>query len=248
MFNPKEVAFALVTFYPKWYTDQLKNISQTDKIRGDLALQFINQALSLGFQVVVVDGKSSRNFQNKLKTFSKLHILKRQGIKRAPAKRKSLLAASKLPKVKTIILCEAEKVSILKNIRQIIEPILENSVDIVIPKRQENLFKKTYLAYMYTSETEGNRLYNQQLQSHNIIPKNISFDWFFGPRALSNKPKILSLFRKKFMEEQNTISEYSDPEELSNILFFPIVTALKKGYNVKNMGGSFFLPPISKVK
>lgn len=69
MYNPNLIAFALITSYPKWYKGKLKNYSQTDKIRGDLALEFIQKATSMGFQLIVADGKSSRSFQKQLKVY-----------------------------------------------------------------------------------------------------------------------------------------------------------------------------------
>lgn len=247
--NPQEIAFALITYYPKWYQGKLRSFSQTDKIRGDLALNFIQKATTLGFRLVVVDGKSSKSFHKQLKNFTHIKVVKKRSPKRAPAKRQAFKSASKIDGVKVIVACEPEKVSVLDSVDTFTKPVLENRADIVVLKRQENLFKKTYPDYMYESESEGNRLYNEQLKLNRLL-KEDGWDLFFGPRAFSNNPKVLSLFVKKFhfpIKKQRPLEEYFDPEEYSNALYFPIVLALKKGFRVKNVEIPFSYPKLQKL-
>lgn len=247
--NPQEIAFAVITYYPKWYNGKLKSTSHTDKIRGDLALEFLQKTISMGFHLIVVDGKSSRSFKQLLKNFPRIKLIKKLSPKRSPAKRQAFKAASEIDGVKVIIACEGEKVSLLDSIVPIVEPILENKADIVVPKREENLFKETYPDYMYQSETEGNKLYNEQLIIHNLIKKEAVLDMFFGPRAFCNNPKVLSLFFKKFhfQKDQKSLEEYFDPEEYSNALYFPIIIALQKKFRVKSVEIPFSYPKLQKM-
>lgn len=245
----QEVAFALITFYPKWYKGKLRSISHTDKIRGDLTLEFIKKASGLEYQLVVVDGKSSRSFRLELKNFPDIKLVKRRGYKRSPAKRQAFKAASKLPGIKVIIATEAEKVSLIDFTELITRPILNNEADILVPERHEELFKKTYPDYMYGSETEGIKLYSEQLKLHNLLPPDSNnIDLFFGPRVFANTPKILVLFTKKYLSKiENSDSEGSlDPEELSNSLYFPIVIALKKGFRIRGVKIPFSYPKLQK--
>lgn len=247
--NPKTIAFAMITFYPKWYNGKLRSLSQTDKIRGDLALKFIQKASYMGFQLVLADGKSSKSFQRQLKSFSNITLIKKLSPKRSPAKRQAFKAASKIEDVKVIVTCEPEKISVLDNVPLYVKPILENMADIVVLKREENLFKKTYPDYMYQSETEGNKLYNDQLITHHLLNKGDELDMFFGPRAFINHPKILSLFLKKFHFQRNLkfLEEYFDPEEYANALYFPILIALQKGLRVKSIEIPFAYPKLQKM-
>lgn len=247
--NPKTIAFAMITFYPKWYNGKLRSLSQTDKIRGDLALKFIQKASYMGFQLVLADGKSSKSFQRQLKSFSNITLIKKLSPKRSPAKRQAFKAASKIEDVKVIVTCEPEKISILDSVPLYVKPILENMADIVVLKREENLFKKTYLDYMYQSETEGNKLYNEQLITHHLISKEEKLDMFFGPRAFNNNSKILSLFLKKFHFQRNLkfLEEYFDPEEYANAIYFPILIALQKGLRVKSIEIPFAYPKLQKM-
>lgn len=247
--NPKTIAFAIITFYPKWYNGKLRSLSQTDKIRGDLALKFIQKATYMGFQLVLADGKSSKSFQRQLKSFSNITLIKKLSPKRSPAKRQAFKAASKIEDVTVIVTCEPEKISVLDNVPLFVKPILEDMADIVVLKREENLFKKTYPDYMYQSETEGNKLYNEQLIIHNLISKEEELDMFFGPRAFKNNSKISSLFLKKFHFQRNLkfLEEYFDPEEYANAIYFPILIALQKGLKVKSIEIPFAYPKLQKM-
>lgn len=247
--NSKEIAFALITFYPKWYKGKLRTLAHTDKVRGDLALEFIKKASGLGYRVVVVDGKSSRSFRLELKNFSDIKLIKRRGYKRSPAKRQAFQAASKFPEVKVIIAVEPEKVSLIDSVQTISQPILDGSADIVIPKRNQKLFEETYPDYMYQSETEGNFIYNQLLKSHKLLKKGgEDLDVMFGPRVLSNVPEVLSLFLKKYHLPFNnqTKVDFFDPEEYSNTQFFPVILALRKRLSTKSVEIPFYYLKLQK--
>lgn len=245
----KNIAFAAITFYPKWHKGEVRSIADTDKIRGDLALEFIRKATDKKFRVVIVDGKSSKSFKTELKKFPNIRFTGRNGFKRSPAKRKAFKIASKLPDVKVIIATEAEKVSIIDSALNIAKPIIEDKADIVIPRRNEKLFKETFPDYMFESETEGNRLYISQLENHGIkVPDNL--DLFFGPRAFANNPKVLNLFYKKSFPEltdEKNLKQYFDPEEYANAQFFPVVYALKKGFKVADVEIPFKYPETQKA-
>ncbi|OGE43769.1 hypothetical protein A3A45_00220 [Candidatus Daviesbacteria bacterium RIFCSPLOWO2_01_FULL_36_8] len=171
-----------------------------------------------------------------------INIVKRISLKSSPARRQAFRAASKLPQVKVIIATEPEKVSLIDNIVDIAHPILSNEADIVIPKREDNLFRKTYPDYMYKSETKANQLYNKLLKLHKVFKnKYEQIDIFFGPKAIKNDSKILNLFFKQPLK----ITQF-DPEMYSNTLFFPVVLALRKGFKVKNIQIPFKYPKIQK--
>jgi len=249
-FNPSSVAIAMTTYYPKWYRGKLRSIKHTDKIRGDLALKSIQRAAKLDYQVVVADGKSSRSFRKALSLIPCSKLIMRRPVKSSAAKRKAIRITAKLPNVKVIVLTEPEKVSLIKDfIPKIVEPILTDNVDIVVPKRNLQLFKSTYPGYQYESEIEANNLYNENLKSNNLMGDKEEFDWFFGPKAFRNDPKIISLFMKRYSIAYDNFSlpkDYFDPENYSNILFFPIIQALKKGLKVKSVEVPFNYPVLQK--
>lgn len=249
-FEPSSIAFALLTYFPKWYQGKIQSIKHTDKIRGDLCLEFIQKAVKAGYQVVVIDGKSSKTFQHELHTFPTIHIRKRLAAKRSPNRRQSFQIASKIPGVTVIFSTEAEKVSILDYVAELTTPIFEGKADIVVPKREDKLFKSSYPSYMYESEVEGNNLYNQHLRLSKLLPDTADdLDMFFGPRVFRNDPNILSLFMKKFnlrIHHMHLPKDYFDPEEYSNASYFPIISALKKKLRVVSVEIPFVYPKMQK--
>lgn len=249
--DPRSIAIVTTTSYPKWYRGKLRSVKDTNKIRGDLAIEFAKSASKNGYQLVVADWQSPRTFRKELSSFSNLILIRRRSPKRSPSKRQALSKATKFPGVRAIIISEPEKTSLVKeSVPLIVTPILNGEADIVVPKRDDKLFKETYPPYQYESEVEGNRTYNEELRSHKLI--NISdndFDMFFGPRAFSNDRKIVSLFMRRYrfsIAHASFPSWYFDAEELSNTNFFPIVSALRKGLKVKSIEIPFSYPKIQK--
>lgn len=249
-FDPSSVAIAATTAYPRWYRRKLRSLKHIDKIRGDLAIEMAKIAGERGYMVVIADWQSPRTFRKELKSVQTVILIRRRFAKRSPAKRQAMLKASKIPGVKVIVLTEPEKVSLIKNcIPFIVEPILSGEIDIIVPKRQDQFFKKTYPSFQYESEKEGNNTYNEELKSHKLIDINDDFDMFFGPRVFSNKKVILSLFMKHYrFGATHTLFPkwYFDAEELSNTNFFPVVAALRRGFEVKSIEVPFEYPSLQK--
>lgn len=244
-FDPRSVAIATITHFPKWYKGILKSIKHTDKVRGDLALECANKAAKLGYKMIVVNRGSSKTFTKELSSIKGIIVIRRRGKKRSPGKRMGIRIASKLRGVKVIIISEAEKVSIVTDcVPQIVEPLINGSADVVVPKREQSLFKSTYPAYMFESEMEGNKIYNEVLMANNLLNPNLeNLDMFFGPRAFRNNRKIVSIFMKRY---HIFSSEYFDSEEWSNTLYFPIVLALIKKFKVKTVTVPFSYPEKQK--
>ena len=251
MQNLNSVTLALISNYPKWYRGKIQSIKHTQKVRGDLALEMINVSVKKGIEVIIADGPSSKSFKKELKKIPGIIIANRRSFKRSPAKRVGFKIASRLKDVKAIISAEAEKVSLISDcLEQVVEPILKNEADIVIPKREEGLFSKTYPAYMVESEQEGNKLYNEYLKTEGFMERSQEdFDFFFGARIIKNDPKVLRLFTKRFRIKVGNLDvakEFLDPEELSNATYFPLVLALKKNLKVKSVTVPFSYPKLQK--
>lgn len=248
-FDASSVAIAAITSYPRWYRGKLRSITHTDKIRGDLALEMVKISKEFGYQVIIVDWQSPKTFCKQFNSIPEVALIRRRSEKRAVGKRNALKKAAKLPGVKVIVFTEPEKVSLVKSLPIMIEPIFKGEADIVVPKRNDELFKKTYPNFQYESEMEGNNTYNEALKSHKLIGLNDNFDMFFGPRAFSNTKPVVSLFMKRYrfsITHSLFPKWYFDAEELSNTNFFPIVAALKKGFKVKSIEVPFEYPALQK--
>ena len=124
-FNPRSVAIVSIAYFPKWYEGTLRSIKHTDKVRGDLALEFCTKAAKLSYQVVIVSG-GSKVFSIELAKIKGIIILKKRGEKPSFARRMGIRIASKLTGVKAIVISEAEKVSIVTDC---IFPIVESIIN-----------------------------------------------------------------------------------------------------------------------
>lgn len=246
MTSPKQIAIVVTSYFPKWYKGKLRSIKHTDKVRGDIALEFIKKCKNKGYATIVAEAHSSKSYRKELRSITGVYIKFRRSHKRGPGKRDGYKIASKIPEVKVILTTEPEKLSLIECIPQIVKPILEEKADIVIPQREDALFKTTYPRYQYESEVDGNNLYNEFLLQNKISSKkDADLDWFFGPRAFSNKPKILHLFTKKYLLAIPIASAF-DPEEYSNTLYFPVVEALRKKLNVAGVKVPFSYHKLQK--
>ena len=194
--DPKKIGFAIITSYPKWYRGRLKSIKHTEKVRGDLALEFVQKAVEAGYPIVVSDGRSTKTFRRELEAIPGVIILKRKTKTSGEGKRTAIDKVSKIPGVEAIVLSEPEKVSLLTNcLEQIVKPILQDKADIVIPKRNDELFKATYPRYMYDSEVEGNSIYNEALRANDLLSEELfTMDTFFWTTCFSKYPRTCADF------------------------------------------------------
>ncbi len=248
-YDPRTIGLAVITSYPRWYTGRLQSIKHTDKVRGDLALEFAQKATIKGFRVVFADRKSSKTFRKRLKEISGLQMMTRRVEGRSKGKRSVIKHVSNLSDIKIIVMVEPEKVSIIDEcIEAMIFPILQEDADIVVPRRNNSLFQSTYPSYMYESEIQANELYNQALRGKGILTKDAAdLDWYFGPRVFKNEKKIIQLFMKRYMfKDESMIAQLFDPDEYSNTQYFPIVNALRSGMRVIDVEVPFTYPKTQK--
>lgn len=244
--SPKAIAITTGTFYSNWYKGKLKNIKDTDKVRGDLALEFIKKSIKLGYQTVVVDVLSNKYFLKRLAGITGLTLIKKKVyMKRSPSRRLAFKTASHLSGVSVIIYIDPEKISLLKSVVKIVKPIFSNKAVIAVPKRQDKLFRETYPIFQYKSEVDANLEYNHILKAVGLLSKKSQdLDLFFGPKAFRNNKKMLNLFLRKYsFKNQDT---YFDPEDYSNAIFFPVILALNKKLKVESVTVDFSYPKLQK--
>ena len=248
-FDPKKIGFAIITSYPKWYSGKLRSIKHTDKVRGDLALEFAQKAIQLGYNLVIADKGSTKTFLKELRTHSDVHIIRRKANGSGKGKRLAIDAVRKISGIEVIILVEPEKVSFLTDcLGAAVMPILQDKADIVIPARKDDLFKLTYPPYMYESEIEGNSIYNEALRTNTILTKEMpDYDWFFGPRVFRNDAKTVSLFKRIYtFKGISLLEKLYTPDNYSNVQFFPVINALKERLRVMSVEVPFKYPSIQK--
>lgn len=248
---PAQVAIIGITYEPKWYSGKLKSIKHTDKIRGDLILYSARFASSIGYKVVLVDGGSSKTFVSELKKTNGLKLFQSKLPHRSPNRRKALFEASKILGIRAIVMTEIEKVSFITDcLVASVKPVLEGLADVVVPKREISLFRKSYPDYMFESENEGNLFYNESLRSAGLLSTHEEdLDVFFGARVFKNDKKMLKeLFSKYKAHPFNSIlaNKLFNFEEYSNAQFFPVVRGLSSGYRVMSVTVPFMYPEKQK--
>ncbi len=252
-YHPQSVALALIGYYTSWYKGAVRNIADTGKIRGDLALEFLQKARDYGYRVVFVDGGSSHSFLQELKKVQGIIFeeMRENVVKRSPKKQRAYVLASKIKGVKVIVSVEAEKLSLLDSISKIVTPLLIDQVAIVIPKREEKLFKESYPHFQYLSEKQANKEYNHALRKQQLLMQDQEdLDILFGPIAFQNTSELLPLFlqRVKFRKYEDGVfpSEFHDPDQYSNAYFFPTILALKHNFKVQSVTIPFTYPVTQK--
>lgn len=249
--NPAEVALIGIVYESKWYAGKLKSIKHIEKIRGDLILYSLRYASSVGYKISLVDGGSTKTFQKEIKKIPGVSVIFSKIHKRSPNRRKAVFEASKIPGVKAIVMTEIEKVSFITDcIEKSVLPVLHNEADIVVPRREDKLFKKSYPLYMYDSESEGNLLYNEGLRSVGLLSTHQEeLDVFFGTRVFKNDKKMLKQIFSHYeahVFDSLLANDLFDLEEYSNGQFFPVVKALEKKYRVVSVTVPFIYPEKQK--
>lgn len=214
--------------YQKLAEGEQRQVTDTDGVRGDLALLLLSKAADLGVRVVACDGGSSGDFNSALEHFigRGLTVVYSDPF-RGPQRRAAFEEASSLPNTQAIVYTQAEKAPLMNFLIPITKPVVEGEVDIVIPERNPDLFKTSYPFYLWQSEVAVNQLYNRMTMAN--------FDWFFGPVVFRNEPEVSSLFLKKYQIDDGikSLSGVSlDPEKHSNSYYFPILEAIYRKMRV----------------
>ena len=208
--------------YKRLEPGEARETSDTEGIRGDLAIQTLDRAICSGVRIVASDGGSSEDFLSSIEKFTTqgLTVVPSDSPDRGPQRRNAFSKAISLPNALAIVYTQPEKVALMDFLEGITRPICEGNADIVIPKREDKLFEETYPDYMRESELKVNKRYDWIVRSSGLVTKDQSFDWFFGPVVFKNDPEITALFFKKYEMEG------SDPDQHSDGHYFPIIEAL----------------------
>lgn len=228
--------------YKSLESGQIRQTSDTDGIRGDLAIEVLKNAIKCGVRVVASEGGSSEDFLSSLERFTTqgLSLVASDSPDRGPQRRSAFNKAISLPNALAIVYTQPEKVGLMNFLEEITRPILEGEADIVIPKREDQLFEETYPDYMRESELKVNKRYDWMMRSAGLIGKNDHFDWFFGPVVFKNTPEVSSLFFKKYE------ATFSDPDQHSDGHYFPIIEALFNNKKVVGVEVPFSYPQTQK--
>lgn len=238
--DPKSIGIASTTLYKNWYPGPpVPNHFIVDKIRGDLALETFKEAMLKKFQITVIDGGSSETFIQEL-VAQNIPFTKQEKEKPSMSggRRQAFKEISGRDGVKVIVWTEPEKISIARDaLPKAVLPILQGTADVVIPKRDKVAFA-TYPDYQTRYEQKANRLWNNILREHKLLPQDAEdLDVWFGPRFFKNDPEIVQTFLDKyeFNKHERKLDEIVNPDLWPNATFLPVISALHKGLRIVNV-------------
>lgn len=235
--EPRSIAIATTTFYPKWYPGEVGDHYVVDKVRGDLALHLVREAQDKGYFVAVIDGGSSLAFKSEMEKTG-VAVQPEVGRGMSASRRQVFIEASNSKGVKVICWTEPEKVSIVRDcLPNAVLPILNGETDIVVPARDKVSFQ-SYPDYQAEEEKRANREWNAILKARGFLPEDSpDLDVWFGPKFFRNDPEIIELFLNKyeFRKRELKLDKIVDPELWPNATFLPIVAALHRGLRVKSI-------------
>lgn len=249
-FNPGKVILAMATSYPAWYPGEQRSVSDTQKIRGDLALRTIAASVSSNLRIILSDKDSAPEFLAALDGFP-IKVLQREGFDKASGIRQVIGEAAK-DGGQVIVRTEPEKTSLIDSIPAIALPISRGEADIVTPKRDPKYFMRTYPGYMHDSEVKANAEFNATLRKHGLLKNgDEDIDMFFGPTVSSSNPDVVALFEKRYVIKEGVsmtegIRKHVDPDAYSNSYTFPVVEALFRGLRVKSVEIPFEYPSLQR--
>lgn len=232
------------TFYKNWYPGSIISEKDTDKLRGDLAIEALGKFVVNGYRVINVDGGSPIEFTNTLNLAGVQVVGQNEHGYSASKRQGSLLASLENPKA--IFITDAEKVSLVDSIQSLVEPILAGRADIVFASRDQAAFN-TYPPVQVKFEQRANKLANDILRKHGLLPHDSpDLDWWMGPRMFRNDPEVLDLFQKKydFRKFRSKISNIVNLEVWPNSLYIPVIAALAKGLRVVSVPVKYSHPEI----
>mmetsp|Transcript_27552 Transcript_27552/g.58216 ORF Transcript_27552/g.58216 Transcript_27552/m.58216 type:complete len:374 (+) Transcript_27552:3-1124(+) len=175
----------------------------TTDIRFQLALDLCNLAFHYKIHTFIVD--DSPNFQDISDQFTRagggyVHVFQQNKnaaggsyVGKGGALRQAIARVTKRIKhtaglsfeETTIIFTEPEKVDLMNHLFDISKPILDGETDVVVPMRNDDLFRETYPIEQYHSESFGNLHFDLMAKQFPGFQREGAqkLDWLFGPFA-----------------------------------------------------------------
>ena len=166
------------------FTTTFYNPSEDGKIRKNLALEFTERVVKLGYPLIVLDGGTDDGkFIDKLKIIgaNAYHETKRGLGHSRRESHEYALEFAKRNGIHNLIWSEPEKIGFVDSINYLVEQMEKTRADLIVPFRNS---MESYPIAQWYSEAFGNQLFtdNEYLD----INRN-SLDQFFGPHVWNRR-------------------------------------------------------------
>jgi glycosyltransferase involved in cell wall biosynthesis len=189
-----------------WYNWE----SESNRLRARVALRAVREAVGLGYEIVVVDGGSPKEFVSKLKSLgARVYRQKDKGM--GIARREAMRWALKL-EGEVMVWMEPEKAPLVSMLQRVVRPILDGEVDLAIAGRKS-------LGSYPTEQQHGEWLINRYWQ---LLTGN-DWDISFGPRVWKTK------FTDYFLSYDGRFGDKWDS------IFIPVMEMLEDGRRVEEV-------------
>ena len=140
-----------------------------NELRFWLASDFVKAAVDAGYEVAILDGSPDPSIA---KHFFALgtHVFRQTAKGMGPGRRELFRIIRVIKKInglgrmneRTVVLwTEPEKVDVVRLIPEIVAPIVRGEADIVVPYRNDELFRATYPPFQYQSEMWADSVWSQ---------------------------------------------------------------------------------------
>lgn len=163
----------------------------TAEPRYSLTVRTIADAGVLGLRLVVVDA-SPGDVHDELQRQAARHgphvhvVRQRQTGKKGVALREGIAEAMRLlDGPGAIAFCEPEKANVAHIIANAARPVLDRHLDVVLPARDDSLFRATYPIEQYHQERFTNLLLDSMAAKAGSFPRPL--DWTFGPMVFATR-------------------------------------------------------------
>ncbi len=252
----REVVFVGTTQYRKFSLEG----NNSDSVRGEIALDQLKKFREAGFQIVIIDTKSSKEFIFRLEDMG-VKVFSEENLSLSGANRQGFEKASDLGGARYIIKTEVEKPWTVEDLDKLVEPLQEGKAEMVIPSRCPNPNSENQLIELCNYppvqahfEALGNLDMNKALKENNLLSPDINLDLYNGTRVFINKREIIDLMSKKLtttktgnwlydelttlnpnLEEDVNFGILQAYDRWFNALFAPVAALLANKYRVSSV-------------
>ena len=213
VFHKFEVAKRVILVTGTLYT----MVTQSERVRAELAKRTIKDAHENGFEIIVLDSGSPKELLSEFANFGAI-VKNSQYQGMGPGRREAIFSAYEKEK-EVIVWIEPEKYTIIPELVKIVEPILYDSADFVIPRR---ISLASYPKAQQYTEPFGNA-YFRELTGWDL-------DVFFGPRVFkSAMAKYFCSYDGKYWDKWDAI-------------FVPLLDAIHEGRRLLSVNVDYTHP------
>lgn len=149
------------------------------EIRYGLTCQFVQAVTAKNYKIIIVDGSPGPAIAQSFRDLGAEvfpQVAKGLGWSRRELFRHAGRIMSADHEAFFVLWIEPEKVDFANHLETMLGPFTNETIDLVMPKREEKLYRDGYPAYQYFSEHTANAIYQQLFGPANADP-------FFGPIA-----------------------------------------------------------------